>query len=99
MSYGIPNEDRLKEQYYPLPECDDEPDTCAVCGEEEYGMVDSPRLGTLCSDCTRKCSLCDDWLLGDPTVVKDSEGNEAHKVCAEELAYEQQHSTDDSEPE
>ena len=61
-----------------------EPDRCRVCGEEEFDMPRSHR-GPVCSSCTRTCAICDDWLLGEPTV-KDTEGAEAHKTCVEDAA-------------
>ncbi len=60
-----------------------EPDTCSICKEEEYEMLDTWR-GLLCSSCTRKCTICGDWML-DEVGVKDSKCDAAHKDCADEL--------------
>lgn len=63
-----------------------EPDKCSVCGDEEFDCRDT-HMGSLCSSCTRECAICKDWML-DEEGVRDSEGNEAHKICAEEAGQE-----------
>jgi len=74
----IPNEDRLRDRYDRIlaPELEASLDVCAVCGDEEFDMPDT-HMGRLCSSCTRKCTICGDWLLG--------EIGEAHKECADDL--------------
>ncbi len=61
-----------------------EPEHCSICKADELDMPLTWR-GLLCSSCTRKCTICGDWML-DEVGVRDVNNDEAHSDCALEAA-------------
>jgi hypothetical protein len=61
------------------------PDKCAICGDEEYDMLDTWR-GTICSSCSRKCLWCNDWMEQEDGI-QFNDGS-MHKACHEDWRRE-----------
>lgn len=83
---AIANEDSIRDRYDRMLSRLHVPadaDRCVICGDEEYDMIETDKFGFLCSACNHRCCFCGDYMVGEETVT-DSQGNEAHKICAED---------------